>query len=149
MKPIKTVTALLLVAAYAAAPVVAVAADKKEAKAKPYPLETCLVSEEKLGEMGDPYVFTHEGRELKLCCKSCLKEFNKSTAKYVAKVDEAAKKVKPYKLATCIVSDEKLGDDAVTRIYKGQEVKFCCNGCTEDFDKDPKNFVAKLEKANK
>src|SRR5438034_10856677 len=43
--------------------------DKPAAKAKPYTLKVCPVSDEKLGEMGDPYVFTHEGREIKLCCK--------------------------------------------------------------------------------
>ena len=66
---------------------------KKNEKAKPYPLKTCVVSEEKLGEMGDPYVFTYEGREIKLCCKSCLKDFKKDTAKYIKKI-EAAEKAK-------------------------------------------------------
>ena len=49
--------------------------DKPAAKAKPYTLKVCPVSDEKLGEMGDPYVFTHEGREIKLCCKGCLDDF--------------------------------------------------------------------------
>lgn len=66
------------------------AEDKKEA-AKPYPLEKCIVSDEKLGEMGKPYVFTHEGQEIKLCCKSCLKDFNKNPAKYLKKLEAAGK----------------------------------------------------------
>jgi len=69
----------------------ALADDKKET-AKPYPLDKCVVSDEKLGEMGDPYVFTHEGREVKLCCKSCLKKFNADSAKYIKKIEEAEKK---------------------------------------------------------
>src|SRR3989442_105896 len=44
---------------------------------KAYPLDTCVVSGEKLGEHGKPYVFNYEGREVQLCCKSCLKDFNK------------------------------------------------------------------------
>lgn len=68
------------------------AADKKDEKAKPYPLKTCIVSDEKLGDMGDPYVFTHEGQEVKLCCKSCLKDFNKKPEKYMKKVAKAEKK---------------------------------------------------------
>jgi hypothetical protein len=70
------------------------AADAKAAaKAKPYPLKTCVVSDEKFGgDMGDPYVFTHEGREVKLCCKGCLKDFNKEPAKYVKKMEAAEKK---------------------------------------------------------
>ncbi len=69
------------------------AEDKPAAKAKPYPLKTCVVSDEKFGgDMGDPYVFTHEGREVKLCCKACLKDFNKEPAKYVKKMEAAEKK---------------------------------------------------------
>ena len=68
--------------------------DKPAAKAKPYTLKVCPVSDEKLGEMGDPYVFTHEGREIKLCCKGCLKDFNKDSAKFVKKIEAAEKKSK-------------------------------------------------------
>lgn len=61
-------------------------------KAKPYPLKTCVVSGEKLdGDMGKPYVFTYQGQEIKLCCKSCLKDFNKEPAKYIKKLEEAEK----------------------------------------------------------
>lgn len=68
--------------------------DAKTDKAKPYPLKTCVVADEKLGDMGPPYVFTHEGREFKLCCKSCLKDFKKEPAKYIKKVEDAEKKAK-------------------------------------------------------
>ena len=64
---------------------------KPNAKAKPYPLAKCIVSDEKLGEMGKPYVFTHEGQEIKLCCKSCLKDFNKEPAKFLKKLEGAGK----------------------------------------------------------
>jgi len=67
-------------------------ADKPAAKAKPYTLKVCPVADEKLGEMGDPYVFIHEGREIKLCCKGCLKDFNKDSAKYIKKIEAAEKK---------------------------------------------------------
>ena len=70
------------------------AADPKEAKAKPYPLTTCVVSNEKLGEMGDPYVFDHNGNQVKLCCKKCLKKFDADPEKYMKKIDEAAAKAK-------------------------------------------------------
>jgi len=90
----KTLTATLLVAAFALAPLTGFAADeKKAAKAKPYPLKTCVVSDEKFGgEMGEPYVFTYKDREVKLCCKSCLKDFNKEPAKFVKKMEAAEKK---------------------------------------------------------
>lgn len=62
--------------------------------AKPYTLETCLVSDEKLDSMGKPYVFVHEGQEIKMCCKSCLKDFNKEPAKFLKKLEEKSKEVK-------------------------------------------------------
>jgi YHS domain-containing protein len=71
----------------------AVAADKK-AETKEYPLKTCVVSDEKLGSMGKPYVIKHEGREVQFCCKGCEKDFKKEPAKYLKKIDEASKKTK-------------------------------------------------------
>ena len=99
MKSFQKLTVAVLLSGFLAAPFVGWSADskgdKKDEKAKPYPLKTCIVSEEKLGgDMGDPYVFTYEGREIKLCCKSCLKDFNKDSAKYVKKIEAAEKKAK-------------------------------------------------------
>lgn len=84
----KYITIIALVSGLSSA---AIAADKKQAP-KPYPLQTCVVSDEKLGEHGKPYVFTHEGQEVKLCCKPCLKDFKKDTAKYTKKIQDAQKK---------------------------------------------------------
>ena len=89
MKKLKTITALTLAATFLAAPLTGLAADKKSEKAKPYTLDKCLVSDEALDSMGKPYVFTHEGQEIKLCCKSCLKDFKKDTAKYLKKIKDA------------------------------------------------------------
>jgi YHS domain-containing protein len=95
MKIIKQFTVGILSAAVLAGPFAALAGDKTdEAKLKPYTLKTCIVSGEKLGEMGDPYVFKYEGREIKFCCKNCVKDFKKDPAKYVKKIEEAEAKVK-------------------------------------------------------
>jgi hypothetical protein len=97
MKLMKSLTATVLAVAFLASPFVGFAADakadKKDDKPKPYPLDKCIVTDEKLGADPSmkPYVFTHEGREIKLCCKSCLKDFNKDTAKYIKKLDKAEK----------------------------------------------------------
>lgn len=63
-------------------------ADKAEA-ARPYPLQTCIVTDEKLGEMGEPFVFVHQGQEIKLCCKSCKKKFDKAPETYLKKLAQA------------------------------------------------------------
>lgn len=53
---------------------------------KPYPLEVCLVSGEKLGSMGEPTSLIHEGQEIKFCCDSCEPRFKKDPAKYLSKL---------------------------------------------------------------
>ena len=50
---------------------------------KPYPLDTCIVSGEKLGSMGAPYVFVKDGQQVKFCCDGCLEDFNKEPDKYL------------------------------------------------------------------
>lgn len=75
---------LLTVLTIAALTICAANADEKKAEKKD---EVCPVSGEKLGSMGKPYVFTHEGKEVKLCCKSCLKDFKKDPAKYLKKTE--------------------------------------------------------------
>lgn len=54
-----------------------------------YPLDTCVVSGEKLGSMGEPIVVEHEGTTVKLCCKECIEEFESDPDKYTAMVKEA------------------------------------------------------------
>ena len=83
----KTIVTPIAVAALA---LVSCKPGKTEASAtdsvKPYTLDTCLVSGEKLGEMGKPYEIVHEGQQIKFCCKSCLPDFQKDPAKYLEKL---------------------------------------------------------------
>jgi YHS domain-containing protein len=104
MKIIKNLTVTFLSLAVLAGPFAALAADtadqkpaadhKANAKLKPYKLKTCIVSGDKLGEMGEPAVYEYEGRQIKFCCKSCIKDFKKEPAKYVKKIEEAEAKSK-------------------------------------------------------
>ncbi|WP_395737099.1 hypothetical protein [Prosthecobacter sp.] len=71
------------------------AADTKAPEGIPatYPLKTCAVSGEAFGgEMGKPVKVSHEGTDVYLCCKSCLKDFKADPAKYVKMVKDAAAK---------------------------------------------------------
>tara|TARA_R110002096_G_scaffold352023_3_gene545010 strand:+ start:1296 stop:1604 length:309 start_codon:yes stop_codon:yes gene_type:complete len=54
-----------------------------------YPLTTCVVSGEALGSMGIPVEVVHEGITVKLCCKSCIDEFNETPEVFVAKLKTA------------------------------------------------------------
>ena len=58
----------------------------------PYPLTTCFISGEKLGEMGKPVVFTYQGQEFKMCCKDCKKKFDQNPEKYMKDFQGAVKK---------------------------------------------------------
>ena len=67
-----------------------------------------------------------------------------------------AKQADNYPLKTCVVSDEPLGSmgEYTTYIHKeagkpDRTVRFCCDGCIDDFKKDPAKFLAKLDAAAK
>ena len=61
-----------------------------------YPLKTCLVSDEPLGSMGEasPYIHRASGqpdRVVFVCCDGCIDDFKGNPAKFLAKVEAAAK----------------------------------------------------------
>lgn len=56
----------------------------------------CPVSGEALGSMGKPYSYTYKqagqsDRTIELCCKACVKKFEKDPANYLAKLDACKK----------------------------------------------------------
>jgi hypothetical protein len=57
------------------------------AQAKPYPLDVCIVSGEKLGSMGEPVVQVHDGQVVKFCCRGCVSEFEENPDKFLAKLN--------------------------------------------------------------
>jgi hypothetical protein len=76
MKLSKTILSLIALAVFSP---LAPAADT-------YPLSTCVVSGEALGSMGQPIIIHHQGAEVRLCCKGCVKKFNADPAKYLEKL---------------------------------------------------------------
>jgi len=61
----------------------------------------------------------------------------------------AGANVKAYPVDWCIVTGEKLGSmgDPVIKTYQGQEVKFCCKYCIEEFEKNQAMYLAKIDSA--
>ena len=93
MKSLNRIHKLMMTGAalVALATITATAEDKKTPPI-PDKLTTCPVSGDKLaGDMGKPFVFEYKGREVKLCCKDCKKDFDKEPAKYMKKIVEADK----------------------------------------------------------
>lgn len=58
-----------------------------------------------------------------------------------------AHKKAAYPLDVCPISGEKLGEMGAptVRFYEGREVRFCCDGCIEDFEKDLDASLKKLD----
>jgi hypothetical protein len=68
----------------------------KAAAKDTYPLKTCVVSDEALGSMGDYISYIHKeagkpDREIRFCCDGCIDDFKKEPAKFLKKLDDAAK----------------------------------------------------------
>lgn len=61
----------------------------------------------------------------------------------------AASAETPYPLDVCVVSGEKLGSmgEPVIVTREGVTVKFCCDHCLPEFEKDPTKFIAKIKEA--
>lgn len=114
-----------------------------------YPLDTCVVSAGKLGEMGKPIEKVIGNRLVKFCCAGCISKVEKTPTPYFAKIDQAviASQTKDYPLTTCIVSGEKLGEmgKPIEKVVGTQLVKFCCSGCIGQFNRNPAHYLAKLK----
>jgi YHS domain-containing protein len=117
----------------------------------PYPLATCPVSGGKLGSMGAPFVYVHEGREVRFCCKGCLPKFKADPAKYLAKVDAtiAKEQASRYPLKTCLVSGKAIDGDAkpIDHVWRNRLVRLHDRKCVEAFEKNPRKYVRVLDKA--
>ena len=66
-----------------------------------------------------------------------------------------AKAKAEYPLKTCVVSDEEIGGamgEGIDYVYKQEGkpdrlVRFCCKDCRKDFDKDPAQYLKKIDEA--
>ncbi|RRJ98939.1 hypothetical protein Ga0100230_011665 [Opitutaceae bacterium TAV3] len=105
----KTLSLFTLVAMLAVAPAAHAATDASEdhschappaqdasqkTNADDYPLTTCVISGEPLGQMGKPFVYTHKqdgkpDQTVKFCCKMCVGSFKKDPAPALAKIAAA------------------------------------------------------------
>ena len=129
------------------------AVDEKliEAQSGSYPLETCPVSGDKLGSMGEPVDALAGHRLVKLCCPGCRAELDADPAAAVEKVDAAiiAAQKPDYPMETCPVTGAKLGSmgEPVDRVVGGTLVRLCCPGCDAQLAANPAKVLQKLDEA--
>lgn len=60
---------------------------------------------------------------------------------------EELPKSDPYPLSTCPVSKQKLGSmgEPVVLLHEGRELRFCCQGCVEPFQKEPAKYLEAVD----
>jgi len=144
MKSLFCCVALCVTLAFGVTARAAEAAKKEDGKAAK-PINTkCPVEG---GDVDPKVTIQHEGKTIAFCCAGCDEEFKKDPAKFMAIIAKE-KKEAPKLNAKCPVSDDD-ADATLTKEYKGRTIAFCCEECIKDFDKDPKKYVAKLEKQEK
>ena len=121
----------------------------KKAEAS-YPLDHCLVMlDEKLG--GDAKSVVLGNRLYKFCCKKCINNFQKNSARYVTAYEKAVigKQRDHYPLETCVVSGEKLGEKHFDFVIGSRLVRTCCEDCAKKVLENPAGYMAKLDAAGK
>ena len=64
---------------------------------------------------------------------------------------KAEAQIPSYPLKTCLVSGDELGGmgDTVNALYGGRLIRFCCKGCIKSFNKNPDQYLPKLESTKK
>lgn len=138
-------------AAVFAATVASSVALAKDAPIQPYPLGACIVSGEELGTMGDPVVYSHDGREIRFCCEQCVGKFEKDPTEYLQKLDAAIidQQATYYPLETCVVSGEALESKggAFQFVYDNRLVRLCCEKCTGEFENNAAKHLQRLDQA--
>ena len=117
----------------------------------PYLLDTCPISGEKLGDMGDIVVKKIDGREVRFCSGDCVSKFEKDKKAQFAKLDKLmiANQLPYYPLTTCILSGEELEEHgaSVDFILGNRLFRVCCNDCKDMITKNPSKFVPELDEA--
>ena len=119
------------------------AAILEQQKAK-YPLDTCIMSGEKLGDKAVDSVINN--RLVRFCCADCADGFKKDVAGNMKKLDAAVVEKQKASLTAkkCPVSGEELGSmgDPINVVISNQTFALCCKGCEKKLRAEPAKFLA-------
>ena len=58
----------------------------QSADTKPYPLQTCIVSDEELEPSRKPISIVYQGQEVRFCCRECKADFQNNPEKFLKKI---------------------------------------------------------------
>lgn len=117
-----------------------------EQQAERYPLDTCVISGDALGD--HPVDYVYENRLVRLCCPMCIDTFLKNPNMHLAKLNEAAVKAQlaDYPATKCPVSDQDLGSmgKPIDMMVGDRLVRLCCAGCVEKVQANPAAMLGKV-----
>lgn len=98
-----------------------------------------------MGGTIDSTVFTDiQGQRVYHCCPGCGGPLKADPDKYFQSAAAGGVLFENIQNA-CPVSGEELEKKDVFVDYKGRRVYFCCDKCIVDFEKDPQQFLSKLD----
>jgi YHS domain-containing protein len=122
---------------------------KVAVKSAPYPLNTCLVSGNKLDAKAVSY--DHKGRALKFGSSKSLDTFKADPRKYLTQLDKAIVKLEgpKYPLTVDVVTGAKLGEKPINYVYKNHLVRFASMDSIDKFEADPAKYLKKIADARK
>lgn len=111
-----------------------------------YPMDTCLISGDELGD--EPIDYVYENRLVRLCCEMCIGTFLKNPDAYLAKLNEAvvADQMADYPITTCPIAGGPLGGmgEPINMVVGDRLVRLCCAGCEDTVREDPAGTLAKV-----
>jgi len=115
----------------------------------PYPLDTCPVSDKRLGSMGDPAIKLYDGREIRFCCPACFGKFEKDKAASLSKLDDRIVQDQGslYPLKSSVVTGKDLPEKPYQFVYGNRLVRLGAESEKADFLKEPKKSLEELDKA--
>lgn len=113
-----------------------------------YPIETCIVTGDKLGD--DTVNHVHNNRLVRLANAGAAATFKADPVRYLGALDEVIieTQLPKYPMDNCPVGGP-LGSmgEPVNFIYMNRLVRFCCGGCEKALVDEPAKYMAKLDKA--
>ena len=114
----------------------------------PYPLVECVILDVPLAK--GARVFSHLGREIRVCCQECVEEFRKNHFTWTTAIDERITNVQRplYPLATCVVDGKPLEEGHVIEaVVRNRLFRLCGYDCQDELDKHPEQYFPRLNAA--
>jgi len=110
-------------------------------KAKAVGNQTCPLT----GKPVDPKISVDfQGHSVGVCCKRCAKAFMKEPRKRLALARNPKLKLVGNKICPVMAAEKEAVSDDCFLIHDGRIINLCCEGCVEDFNKNPARYVKVL-----